>query len=157
MQHFTRTVGSCVRVLGLVDKLSKANAVSWSCSDITDKEARNFLQSSSLLLMQLQKSYPCYRDVMLPFSASLAQVREVAKNTVLKLTSLWCVKVIEGIQTLMCSTRSQSFSSDICSVCLFACSCVLHTINMLVIGCSQLFRPYVSYLDIKTFCVLQKY
>lgn len=74
MQHFTRTVGSCDQVLGLVDKLIESNSVGSRSSDITAREATVFLQSSSRLLTHLQKSYPYYRDMTMPFAASLAQV-----------------------------------------------------------------------------------
>jgi hypothetical protein len=133
MQDFTKTVGSCGQVLGLVDELSKIKAIDKGpCSDIAER-ARNFLQSVSLMLSQLRKSYPCYRDVTMPFAASLAQV-------------------IEGIQTLMSSSQSQSSNNDICSSVVSAlcqlsdCKDPLHSAGVLSNA------PYSQLLCDKSLC-----
>ena len=74
IQRFTTAIASCDQVQSLINRLCESVSCGSRKSEVVVKEARVFLQSSHLLLTHLKQSYPFYRDMIMPFAASLFQV-----------------------------------------------------------------------------------
>ncbi|XP_062522052.1 midasin-like [Corticium candelabrum] len=119
IQRFTTAIASCDQVQSLINRLCESVSCGSRKSEVVVKEARVFLQSSHLLLTHLKQSYPFYRDMIMPFAASLFQV-------------------MEGIQTLLTAIHISSSKTAIAdlvvsSLCqLPGCDSLLHSAEALV-------------------------